>query len=174
MPFETLQSEMIFHGKVFNVRKDQIRLPDGQELELDIVDHKGAVTIVPLDERDQIWFIRQYRHPAGQMLLELPAGVMDEGETPADSAQRELREEVGMAAEQLRLLGEFYLAPGYSTEYMSVFMATGLYAAPLRPDEGELIEIEKIPSTQVLSLAASGGIRDAKSLAALLLWRLRS
>jgi ADP-ribose pyrophosphatase len=174
MTFGTLRSETIFRGKVFNVRQDQISLPGGQVLGLDIVEHKGAVTIIPIDARDQIWFIRQYRHPAGQILLELPAGVMDEGENPADSAQRELREEIGMAAEQLKLIGEFYLAPGYSTEYMYVFMATGLHAAPLRPDEGELIEIEKIPSIQVLPLAGNGSIKDAKSLAALLLWRLRA
>jgi ADP-ribose pyrophosphatase len=174
MTVETIRTETIFNGKVFNVRQDQIRLLNGQVLRLDIVEHKGAVTIIPLDERDQIWFIRQYRHPAGQVLLELPAGVMDEGENPADSAQRELREETGMAAKQINLIGEFFLAPGYSTEYMHVFMATGLHAAPLRPDEDELIEIEKIPSTQVLTLAANGAIQDAKSLAALLLWRLRS
>jgi ADP-ribose pyrophosphatase len=174
MTFETIQSETVFRGKVFNVRKDQIRLPDGQILGLDIVEHKSAVTIIPVDEKDQIWLIRQYRHPAGQVLLELPAGVMDEEEIPADSAQRELREEIGMAAEQLRLVGEFFLAPGYSSEYMYVFLASGLHPAPLKPDEGELIEIEKIPATQVLSFAANGSIRDAKSLAALLLWRLRA
>jgi ADP-ribose pyrophosphatase len=174
MTVETVQSETVFYGKVFNVRKDQIRLPDGQILGMEIVEHKGAVTIIPLDEQEQIWFIRQYRHPAGQILFELPAGVMEESENPVESAQRELREETGMAADQLRLIGEFFLAPGYSTEYMYVFLATGLHAAPLRPDEGEFIEIEKIPSAQALALAADGKVRDAKSLAALLLWQVLS
>ena len=174
MTFETVRSETVFSGKVFSVRKDQIRLPDGKVLGLDLVEHKGAVTVIPLDVQDQIWFINQYRHPAGQVLLELPAGVMDEGENPAQSAQRELREEIGMAAEQLTLVGEFFLAPGYSTEYMHVYLATGLYVAPLRPDEGEFIEIEKVPASQVSALAAGGRIRDAKSLAALLLWQVTS
>ena len=106
------------------------------------------------------------------MLLELPAGVMDEGEDPLESAQRELQEEIGMAAESLTPLGDFFLAPGYSTEYMYVFMARGLRESQLQPDEGEYIEIEKVPLAQAMALVKSGRISDAKSLATLLLWHL--
>jgi ADP-ribose pyrophosphatase len=171
MSYETVHSETIFRGRVFNIRQDQIRLPEGQLVQLDIVDHRSAVTLIPLDDHGQIWFVRQYRHPAKQVLLELPAGVMDEGETPEVSASREIREEIGMAAGQLREIGTYFLAPGYSTEYMHVFLATGLRIDPLQGDEDEQISVEKIPVHQAYSLAEAGQIQDAKSLAALFLAR---
>lgn len=174
MAVEILQSEIVYKGRVFDIRKDKIRLTEGEAITLDIVEHRGAVTIIPYDDQNQVWFIRQYRHPASRELIELPAGVMDEGETPAESALRELREEIGMTADQLEPLGEFFLAPGYSTEYMHVFLASGLRPAPLQPDEGEYIVIEKIPLDQVPAMVASGAIHDAKSLAALMLWRIKS
>ncbi len=173
MTIEIIQSEVVFRGKVFDIRQDQIRFPDGKRTKIDIVEHSGAVTILPIDETGSIWFIRQYRHPAGKELFELPAGVMNEGEDPAESAQRELREEIGMAANQLRLLGEFFLAPGYSTEYMYVYLATDLRVAPLQADDDESIQIEKIPIEQVSTIVRSGRIQDAKSLAALFLWQNR-
>lgn len=169
MGFEIIDFEDIFKGKVFNVRRDSVRYPGGRVLKLDVIDHRGSVSILPIDEQGQVWFIRQYRHPAGEVLLELPAGVMDEGETPEGSALRELREEIGMTAGKLRRVGEFYLAPGYSTEYMYVFLALGLTPDPLQADEDESISIEKIPVQQIYSRAVFGQLRDAKSLAALFL-----
>jgi ADP-ribose pyrophosphatase len=167
--FETVYSEPVFHGKVFDVRRDQVRYPDGRLLKLDVVEHGESVSIIPIDEQGQIWFVRQYRHPAGRLLLEIPAGVIDPGETPADSAMRELREEIGMTAGVLQPIGEFYLAPGYSTEYMYVYLAQDLRHDPLQADEDEMISIEKVPVQQVFSRAASGQILDAKSLATLFL-----
>ena len=136
---------------------------------LDIVEHNGAVTIVPVDSDGQIWFVRQYRHPAESVLLELPAGVMEESEGPEASALRELREEIGMAAGKLLKIGEFFLAPGYSTEYMHVYLATDLRPAPLPGDEGELIEIEGIPIQRAYAHIREGVYRDSKTLATLLL-----
>jgi ADP-ribose pyrophosphatase len=172
MSFETIHSETIYRGRVFNVRVDQVRMPDDRVVQIDLVEHHGAVTVIPLDSEDQIWFIRQYRHPASKQLLELPAGVMDEGEEPDVSAQRELREEIGMAARKLRRIGEFYLAPGYSTEYMYIYLAEDLYLSPLAPDVDEVIHINKIPVSQVSSLAMNGQIQDSKSLASLFLFSL--
>jgi len=168
---ETIQSETVFRGRVFNVRVDKMRLPNGKIFQIDVVEHRGAVTILPIDENDDAWLIRQYRHPIEQDLIELPAGVMNVGEDPLESAQRELREEIGMAAENLTLLGDFFLAPGYSTEQMYVFLATGLYPAPLRPDEDENIEIVRIPVEDIMKYVKAGKIRDSKSLATLSLWR---
>jgi ADP-ribose pyrophosphatase len=169
MPFETIHSETVFSGRVFRVRLDQVRLPDGRQVRLDIVEHRGAVTLVPVDNDGQIWFVRQYRHPAETILLELPAGVMEESEGPEASALRELREEIGMAAGSLQKIGEFFLAPGYSTEYMYVYLATGLHPDPLPGDEDELIEIEKIPIQRAYALIREGVYRDSKTLATLLL-----
>lgn len=173
MGYEVLSSQIVFRGKVFNVRLDQIRLPDGRIGQIDILEHAQAVTILPIDADSKIWFIRQYRHAAGGGILELPAGVMEPGELPIESAQRELREEIGMAAGKLEALGEFYLAPGYSSEFMYVFLATDLYSAALKPDDDESIEIVKVSTQEALLMAAQGMVKDAKSLAALLLWSLQ-
>jgi ADP-ribose pyrophosphatase len=162
--FETESSQTVFEGRVFKLRQDWVRYPDGRRVLLDIVDHNGAVTILPVDDEGQIWFIRQYRHAAGKELLELPAGVAESDEAVETSALRELREEIGMGAEHLEKIGGFYLAPGYSTEYMHVFLATGLYPAPLPGDETELLSVEKIPARQALHLAEAGLLDDSKSL----------
>ncbi len=169
MSFKTLQSETIYQGKVFTIRQDQIELSNGKTIKLDVVQHHGAVVILPVDQNQNIWFVRQYRHPASEHLLELPAGTLNAGEVPLTCAQREIREEIGMSAEQTIPIGEFYNAPGYSTEYLYVYLATNLHPAPLPPDEDEIIDVVKIPVKQAYELASQGQIRDAKTLAALLL-----
>jgi ADP-ribose pyrophosphatase len=167
MSFETIHSEKKYQGKAFHVRQDQVRLPDGQAVRLDIVEHVGAVTLIPVDETGQIWFVRQYRHATRKMLLELPAGTLEPGEHPENCAHRELREETGMACKELLKLGEFYLAPGYSTEFMYIFQATGLYPDPLPGDSDEFLSIEKIPLEQAFRMGITGEIEDAKSLVGL-------
>ena len=169
MTYETLHSETVYHGRAFNVRRDEIRLPDGKTAHLNIVDHVGAVTLVPVDDQKRVWFVRQYRHAAGELLLELPAGTIEPGEPPLDCARREIREETGMAAGRIELIGEFFLAPGYSTEFMHVFLATDLRPDPLPGDVDEFLSVEAIPVEEALRMAESGQIRDAKTLASLLL-----
>lgn len=171
MKLETIHSQPIYSGRVFDVRVDEVRLPDGRTMKLDIVDHPGAVVIVPVDAQGQVCFIRQYRHAAATELLELPAGVCEPGEAPEISAARETQEEIGMSAEKLQKIGEFYIAPGYSTEYLYIFLATGLSPAPLPPDDDEYITVEPTPLAQAYALAERGEITDAKTLAALLLAR---
>lgn len=164
---QLVKSTTIHRGRVFTLRQDQLRLQDGQIIELDILDHPAAVTMVPVDPDGQVWFIRQYRHSAGGELLELPAGASEPDEAPEVSAQREIREEIGMAAGKLLRLGGFYLAAGYSTEYMHIYLATELYPAPLPGDIDELITIEKKSAREALVLAETGEIEDAKTLVAL-------
>ena len=171
MEFKPIKSETVFQGRAFEVRQDQVQLPDGRQITLDIVDHRDAVTLLPVDGEGYLWFIRQYRHPAEQILLELPAGVMEAGEPAEESARRELREETGMDAGELRKLGSFYLAPGYSTECMHVFLASQLLHSPLPGDADEFLSIERIPVQEAFRMAENGQIRDAKSLGALLLAR---
>jgi ADP-ribose diphosphatase len=169
MPYETIHSETIYHVRAFNVRRDEIRLPDGKTARLEIVDHVGAVTLVPVDEQNRVWFVRQYRHPAGEVLLELPAGMVEPGEAPLDCARREIREEIGMAAGWIEPIGEFYLAPGYSTELMHVFLARDLRPDPLPGDADEFISPEAIPFEVVLRMVEGGKVHDAKTLASLML-----
>jgi ADP-ribose pyrophosphatase len=165
--FEVIDSHVVYEGRVFSLRQDRLRMPDGRLIQLDIVSHNGAVTVLPVDADGQIWFIRQYRHATGEELLELPAGAAEASEDPWASAQRELREETGMAAAHLERIGGFFLAPGYSTEYMHVYLATGLTPSPLPQDEDELLRIEKISARHAMRLAEEGVLQDSKSLIAL-------
>jgi ADP-ribose pyrophosphatase len=169
MPFELLKSEIVYAGRAFSIRRDMLRLPDGHNTKFDIVEHVGSVIIIPMDDQGNLIFVRQYRHAAGLDLLELPAGTLDEGEAPETCALREIREETGMAAGHLHALGGFYLAPGYSTEFMHVFLATDLHPDPLEADADEFLSVETLPLAQALAMARHGGMPDAKSLAALLL-----
>jgi ADP-ribose pyrophosphatase len=171
MAYDLIQTNVVFKGRVFDVRQDEVLLPNGRQTRVDLVDHAEAVTILPLDQDGSIWFIRQYRHPAGRHLLELPAGVLEQGELPEIGAARELREETGMAAGHLKKLGAFYLAPGYSNEYLHAFLATDLRVDPLQADEDEFIECVKVQAAESVMMAERGLIEDAKSLAALLLAR---
>jgi ADP-ribose pyrophosphatase len=134
-----------------------------------VVEHLGAVTVVPLDEEGMIHFVRQFRVAAQVSLLELPAGVLHEGEDPLEGAAREVREETGQAAAEMVLLGTFYMVPGYSSEKMTVYLATGLRADPLPMDDDEFLQAERIPAQTALEMARSGQIQDGKTLAALLL-----
>jgi ADP-ribose pyrophosphatase len=171
MAFELLKSEVVYTGRAFSIRRDTLRLPDGREAGFDIVEHVGSVVILPLDANGHLLFVRQYRHATGLDLLELPAGTLDEGEAPEACARREVREETGMAAGKLEPLGGFYLAPGYSTEYMVAFLATDLRYDPLEADADEFLSVERLPVAGALAMCERGEIQDRKSLAALLLAR---
>jgi ADP-ribose pyrophosphatase len=171
MPFELIKSEPLLQGRAFKIRRDTMKTPDGRETKFDIVEHGGSVVIVPMDEEGNLLFVRQYRHAAGMDMLELPAGTRDGNEPFDECAAREIREETGMEAGTLIQVGSFYLAPGYSTEYMGVFLATDLKHNPLEADDDEFLSVEKIPVREAIQSAERGEIPDAKSLAALLLAR---
>lgn len=170
-PFSLIESETTYRGRVFDVRRDHVRLPDGGDIHLDVVAHSGAVTVVPIDESGRVYLVRQYRHAVGEDLLEFPAGTLEEGEDPESCAARELREEVGMAGADFRLIGTFYLAPGYSTEFMFVYLARNLSPSPLPGDEDEFLSVETMGIQDLYAMADRGDLKDAKSLAALHLAR---
>jgi ADP-ribose pyrophosphatase len=171
MPFELLKSEVLMKGRAFAIRRDYLKTPDGRETKLDIIEHGGSVVVIPVDEHGNILLVRQYRHATGGDLLELPAGTLDEDEDPDVCAAREIREETGMAAGSLKKLGEFYLAPGYSDEFMIVYLATELSDSPLDADDDEFLSLEAVPISEAIRMAERGQIPDAKSLAALFLAR---
>lgn len=171
MSFELIKSVTLMQGRTFRIRRDFLKTPDGGETHLEIVEHGGSVIIIPVDEHGNILFVRQYRHATGKHLLELPAGTRDGDEPFEECAAREIREETGMQAGRLVKIGEFYLAPGYSTEFMGIFLATELKHNPLEPDADEILHVEKFPARQALEMAERGEVPDAKSLAALLLAR---
>jgi ADP-ribose pyrophosphatase len=171
MPFELINSEVLLQGRTFKVRRDTLKTPDGRETRLEIIEHGGSVVLVPVDGEGNILFVRQYRHATGRDILELPAGTRDEEEPYEHCAAREIREETGMEAGRLQKVGEFYLAPGYSSEFMAVFLATELKHNPLDPDDDEFLKVEKVPAKDVTAMFERGDVPDSKSLAAWLLAR---
>jgi len=169
MPFELIKSEVLLQGRSFKVRRDTLKTPDGGVTKLDIIEHGGSVVLVPLDKDGNVLFVRQYRHATGADLLELPAGTRNDEEPYEKCAARELREETGMEAGKLQKIGDFYLAPGYSSEFMVAYLATDLKHNPLKADEDEFLQVEKISIKEANAMFERGEIPDSKSLAAWLL-----
>jgi 8-oxo-dGTP pyrophosphatase MutT (NUDIX family) len=172
MPFELIKSETLLQGRAFKVKRDYLKTPNGEETKLEIIEHGGSVVVVPIDKDGNLLLVRQYRHAAQQDLLELPAGTRNDEEPFEECAAREIREETGMEAGTLQKVGGFYLAPGYSTEFMAVFLATDLKHNPLQADFDEFLQVEKLPVKKASELFQSGEMLDAKSLAAWLLAKL--
>jgi ADP-ribose pyrophosphatase len=171
MEYSVVHSEPVFQGRAFAVRLDDVQRSDGAVHRIEVVEHPGAVTLVPVDGQGRVLFVRQYRHSCGRVLLELPAGTLEPGEDPAACAARECREEVGMAPRQLTRLGGFWLAPGYSTEYLHLFLARDLVEDPLAPDVDEDLQVVPLTTAQIEQAVADGSLEDAKSLAGLELAR---
>ena len=166
----TIAVEAELTGNRVALRVERVRLDDGTEALRDVVAHPNSVVIVPVDANGDVVLVRQYRKAAERELLELPAGVLNEGETsPLDAARRELREETGLDAERIIPLGDFFAAPGSMSEQLFSFLATGLFPNPLPADEDERIEVERVPFMQLVSMARLGELHDAKTLASLLL-----
>jgi len=163
-------SRHIYRGRVLSLRVDELDVEGGRSVRREVVEHPGAVTIIAFDDQERLLLVRQYRHPVGRDLLELPAGTFDPGDDPETCALRELQEETGYRPGHLERLGGFYLAPGYCTEYQNVFLATGLTKSRLPPDEDERIELVPLPLEEVLRMVEAGEIEDAKTAAALLLY----
>jgi ADP-ribose pyrophosphatase len=164
---ERIGGEVVWEGRIGKVRVDRFRYDDGEEAEREIVEHPGAVGIVAHDG-ETLYLVRQPREPVGEKaLLELPAGKLDEdGESPLDTAQRELAEEIGKGARTWQHLTRFYTSPGFANEECHLFMATDLYDEKAHTDENERIEIVEVPLTDLDSVIRD--CRDSKTLVGLL------
>lgn len=165
----TLESTPLYQGTILGLRKDRVRLPNGRLTTREIVEHSDSVCMVALDAAGNVALVRQYRKAVERDLLEVPAGGIEPGEAPEDAARRELQEEIGHTAGRLQPLGGYYLAPGWCDEYMYAYLATELSPDPRSQDYDEIVETRWVPLAATLELMARGEIRDAKSIAALLL-----
>lgn len=162
-------TQRLYEGRVVNLRVDTVRLPNGKPGRREVVEHGGAVAIVPMRDRETVLLVRQWRLPAGKALLEIPAGGIEAGEDAAACATRELAEEIGMVPDRLLPLYACYLAPGYSTEKIHGFLALDLRDAPEDADEDEFVETVPMRLEDALAAIATGEIEDAKTIAGLTL-----
>jgi ADP-ribose pyrophosphatase len=169
---KVLKSESIYSGHVISLIKDTVILPSGRTVIREKVMHPGSVGILPVLEDGRLVLIRQFRYVVGSSLLEIPAGTVEKGESPEECAARELQEETGYRAGKLTLLSAFYLAPGYSNEFMWLFKATELEAGEMRPMPDESIEVRRLSPEEALQMIRSGEIRDVKTICAILLYAL--
>ena len=168
-PDHVIDSRIIYGGKKATLRLDTIELGGGNTSIREIVEHPGVVAVVPIDSDGNVVLVRQYRLAAEAALLEIPAGVMDPGETPEKAAQRELAEEIGMRAGRLTPLAGFFVSPGISTEFIHLFLGEDLAPAEAEADEDEDIVIRRLVLSDAVDLIATGEICDAKTVTGLLL-----
>jgi 8-oxo-dGTP pyrophosphatase MutT (NUDIX family) len=167
--FELIESETLLEGRAFKIRRDHLKTPDGRMTKFEIIEHGGSVILVPIDTRATCCSCVNTATRRAPTCSNSRQGTRDGDEPFEVCAAREIREETGMEAGNLQKVGEFYLAPGYSTEFMVVYIATDLRLNPLDADEDEFLSVEKIPVGEAIQRAERGDIPDAKSLAALLL-----
>ena len=164
----TLSSEPLYQGKILNLRRDTVRLANDQQATREVVEHVDSVAAVPLLDAGQVVRVEQWRYPVGRALLEIPAGILEPGEEPAEAMRRELTEETGYAAGRLELLFSVYLAPGYSQELIHIFLAQDLQPAEAAPDDDEIIRVKKVPFEDAVAACLRGELTDAKTVAGLL------
>ena len=164
-----LESEYIFEGRVINLRRDIALLPNGETAPREVIEHKGGVCVAALTEKDELLFVRQFRYPYGEVVLEIPAGKRDSREEdPLICGKRELKEETGATAEKWIPLGQLYPSPGYCGEIIWMYAASCLSFGEQHLDDDEFLNVEKIPLDRAVEMILSGEIKDAKTQAAAL------
>ena len=166
--WETLDSKHIWRSHWYNLRQDRLRTPAGREFTYTLIDHPGAVWVVPVSGEGQVALIWQYRYAVDDWCYEVPAGGLGPDGKPEEVARRELREEIGGTAADLRLVGQFYTSNGISNEVAYVYLATGVELGPTQREPTELMEIRLVPIEEAVRMAREGEITDGPSALALL------
>lgn len=171
---EVLSSQVAFSGPLFRIVHEEVREPGNRLSHRDVIRHNGSVVILAIDDSSRkdplVIMERQYRHAAGQYLWEVPAGKMDEGEDRLAAAKRELKEETGYSAKRWTKLVRYFASPGFLGEWMQVFVAEGLIPGEAEPEEDELIEIVRVPLSELVQMIEAGKILDGKTLISVMLY----
>ncbi|HHY81346.1 MAG TPA: NUDIX hydrolase [Clostridiales bacterium] len=168
---KTLSRQEIFNGKIIKVYKDDVLLSNGASTTREVVYHREAAAVAAVDENNEILMVTQYRYAVGEELLELPAGLMDEGENPLETAKRELKEETGYEASEWKLLTITYTSPGCHNEKIHIFSASGLKKVCGQClDEDEILTCKKVPLEEALNMIKTGTIKDSKSVIGILMY----
>ena len=169
MAFEKrIDGKTLYEGVIVNVHMDRAQLVDGDVVRREVVEHPGGVTVIPVEPDGTVWCVRQFRYPFQREMLETPAGKLERGEDPAECARRELSEETGLTADELVGLGRCCTSPGFSTEVLHIYLATGLENGEAHPDAGEFLDIVHVPFAELVDKCMSGEIRDGKTVLAVL------
>jgi ADP-ribose pyrophosphatase len=176
MDFEekTIHETSLYQGKIIDVKKLSVRLPNGKVTDREIVCHPGAVAVLAEPEPGKLILVEQFRKPVEGTLLEVPAGKLEPGEDPRDAAIRELREETGYNAQSVELVFSFYTSPGFANEKIDLYYARGLQKGQASPDEDEFVRTILYQKSELEDLLKNGQITDAKTLIGVLWWSARS
>lgn len=166
---KTVDTEPIFDGKIIKVRKDKAELENGSVVTRELVIHPGGVCVVPVNEKGEVYLVKQFRYPFQKVLTEIPAGKLEVGEDHRSAGLRELKEEVGAECESFEYLGVMYPSVAYLTEKIHMYLATGLSFGEQSLDEDEFLDVEKMPLSQAVEMVINGEIKDGKTQTALLL-----
>jgi ADP-ribose pyrophosphatase len=166
---KTLSKEEIYDGKVFRIHRDNVELSDGRNATREVVEHSGGVCIAAVDDCRNMYFVRQFRYPLQRETLEVPAGKLEPGEAPLPAAMRELSEETGLLADKIDSIGTFYSSPGFCSETLYFYLATGLTEGEQHPDDGELLRAMKMPLEKAVEMVLRDEIKDGKTKTLVLL-----
>ena len=165
---KTLSTSDIFNGKILHVIHDEVELEDGSRSMREVVRHPGGVCVAALDSEDNLLFVRQFRYPYSEVVLELPAGKLEKGSTPLENGKRELLEETGAVGFNYISLGQVYPSPGYTDEIIHLYACRVKEQSENRPDEGEFLNVEKIPLKKAAEMVLNNQVFDAKAQIAVL------
>ncbi|MDE6780827.1 MAG: NUDIX hydrolase [Ruminococcus sp.] len=165
---KTLTSDTVYEGKIFTIVHDTAELENGETAVRDVLLHSGGVCVIPVTENNEIYMVKQFRYPFREVTTEIPAGKLEKGENPYDCGKRELLEETGFTCTEYIPLGEIYPTPAYNTEVIHVYLAKGLHCEKQHLDDGEFLDVEKIPLAEAVRLVMDGKIKDAKTQIAIL------
>ncbi|MGN0491585.1 NUDIX domain-containing protein [Ruminococcus sp.] len=165
---KTLSSKSVFDGRILHITLDEVELPDGKRSKREVVNHPGGVTVAALDEDNNLLFVRQFRYPYKEVVLELPAGKLEKGSTPLENGKRELMEETGAEGYSYISLGQLYPSPGYTSEIIHLYACKVKSQGSSNPDDGEFLNVEKIPLDKAVEMVLNNQIPDAKTQVAVL------